>query len=581
LCAAAGRAASTALLLACGAAPGEIAPMLAGRSAMQSAITRSLVRPHESAGSATPWRFWASQDLPPEVVQDSLRRMRVLALLFAATFFMAAFFPSIVSAPARSILFAPGESRWLPGVIAIAFGVAVYVVTGVRGIPAPTLVSIALIFEVGGSYGIAFAEYQGFATGITTADGTLAGFGLSWVGVWVPLFTVVVPTPPLRAVVAAALAVTAVPVAAATAIATGSMTVAMTGEEFFFWLVFPYALIVVVAFVGSRVVYRLGRAVREAQELGSYRLVELLGEGGMGEVWRAEHRMLARPAAIKLVRPEMLGGAGEEGRRLALSRFEREAQATAAMRSPHTVELYDFGVTDDGSFYYVMELLDGLDLERLVLDFGPQPVARVVHILGQVCQSLAEAHEHGLIHRDIKPANIYVCRLGRDLDWVKVLDFGLVKASGRDGRPSLDVTAGDVIRGTPAFMAPEQVTGEWPVDGRTDLYAVGCVGYWLLTGHLVFEGRTPVDTMMLHVEAPPVPPSRRVGVAVPEALEATLLRCLAKDPADRPPTAEALAAMLRDVSLAEPWDDDRARAWWDAHRPAARSPASSTVPVAS
>jgi serine/threonine-protein kinase len=507
--------------------------------------------------------------------------MRVLALLFAATFFMAAFFPALVSAPARSILFAPGESRWLPGAISIAFGLVVFVMASVRGIPSPTLVTIALIFEVGGSYGIAFAEYQGFATGLTTGDGTLAGFGLSWVGVWVPLFTVVVPTPPLRAAVAAALSVTAVPVAAATATATGAMTVPMTGEEFFFYLVFPYGLVVVVAFVGAHVVYRLGRAVREAQELGSYRLVELLGEGGMGEVWRAEHQMLARPAAIKLVRPEMLGGAGEEGRRQALSRFEREAQATAAMRSPHTVELYDFGVTDDGSFYYVMELLDGLDLERLVLDFGPQPVARVVHILGQVCQSLAEAHEHGLIHRDVKPANIYVCRLGRDLDWVKVLDFGLVKASGREGRPSLDVTAGDVIRGTPAFMAPEQVTGEWPVDGRTDLYAVGCVGYWLLAGQLVFEGRTPVDTMMHHVEAPPVPPSRRTGVTIPDALEDAVLRCLAKNPADRPPTADALAVMLRDVPLAEPWDDDRARAWWDAHRPAARSPAGSTAPITS
>jgi serine/threonine-protein kinase len=548
---------------------------------MHSAVTKSLVRPHESARSSTPWRFWASQDLPPEVVEDALRRMRVLALLFAATFFMAAFFPALVSIPARSILFAPGEVRWLPGVLSIAFGLAVFFLAGVRGIPASTLMAIALIFEVGGSYGIAFAEYQGFATGLTTADGTLAGFGLSWVGVWVPLFTVVVPTPPLRAVVGAALAVTAVPVAVAVAMTTGAMTVPMTGEEFFFYLVFPYGLVVVVAFVGARVVYRLGRAVREAQELGSYRLVELLGQGGMGEVWRAEHRMLARPAAIKLVRPEMLGGGGEEGRRLALSRFEREAQATAAMRSPHTVELYDFGITDDGAFYYVMELLDGLDLERLVLDCGPQPAARVVHILKQVCQSLAEAHEHGLIHRDIKPANIYVCRLGRDLDWVKVLDFGLVKTSGREGRTSLDVTAGDVIRGTPAFMAPEQVTGEWPVDGRTDLYAVGCVGYWLLTGQLVFEGRTPVDTMMHHVEAAPVPPSRRAGVAVPEALEDILLRCLAKTPADRPPSADALGAMLREVPVAEPWGVEEARAWWDAHRAGTRTPGDAAAPVPS
>ena len=534
-----------------------------------SALTRSLVRRHASGRTATPWRLWATHDLPAEVVADSLRRLRVLAMLYAATFFMAAFFPALVSAPARALLFVPGQARWAPGAASIALGLAVFVLAGIRGIPARTVMSIALMFEVGGAYGIAFAEYQGLVTGLTTDAGSLAGFGLSWVAVWVPLFTVIVPTPPLRAALGAALSVTAVPMAVVAATAAGEMTVPMSGEQFFFFLIFPYGLIVIVSFVGARVVYRLGRAVRAAQELGSYRLVELLGQGGMGEVWRAEHYMLARPAAIKLVRPEMLGGVGEDGRRRALTRFEREAQATAAMRCPNTVELYDFGVTDDGAFYYVMELLDGLDLDHLVEEFGPQPPGRVVHILGQICRSLAEAHDHGLIHRDVKPANVYVCRLGRDVDWVKVLDFGLVKPSGEVDVPNLKLTADNMIGGTPAFMAPEQITGEQPVDGRTDLYAVGCVGYWLLTGRLVFEGRTSVDTMIQHVEEPPVPPSRRTEIAIPDALEAVVLGCLAKAPADRPPTADALAALLRTVPLAAPWGPEEARRWWDAHRPAA------------
>jgi serine/threonine-protein kinase len=533
-----------------------------------SALTRSFVRRQATGRTSTPWRLWATGDLPPEVVADSLRRLRVLALLYAVVFFMAAFFPALVSVPARALLLTPGEHRWLPGVASLVLGLGVFVVAGFSGIPARTLLTIALLFEVGGSYGIAFAEYQGLISGITASDGSPVGFGLSWVAVWVPLFTVIVPTPPLRAVLWAALSVTAVPLSVAVATAAGTMSVPLSPEQFFFFLVFPYGLVVVVAFVGARVVYRLGRAVTAAQDLGSYRLVELLGQGGMGEVWRAEHHMLARPAAIKLVRPETLGGSGGDGRRRALARFEREAQATALMRSPNTVELYDFGVTDEGVFYYVMELLDGLDLERLVEQFGPLPASRVVRILAQVCHSLAEAHEHGLIHRDVKPANIYVCRYGRDLDWVKVLDFGLVKPSGSSDPSSLKLTADGMVGGTPGFMAPEQITGDHPVDGRTDLYAMGCVAYWLLTGRLVFEGHSLVDTMLLHVEEPPVPPSRRTEVEVPAALEAVILRCLAKDPAERPPTADALAALLRDVPLAAPWGPDDARRWWDAHRPA-------------
>ncbi len=187
----------------------------------------------------------------------------------------------------------------------------------------------------------------------------------------------------------------------------------------------------VVAMVPARLFQRLGRRLREAEELGSYKLVELFGHGGMGEVWRAEHRLLARSAAIKLVRPDVLGGGAEGDARLILRRFEREAQATAALSSPHTIQVFDYGMTKEGTFYYVMELLSGRDLESLVKEFGPLPADRAMFLLRQACHSLADAHARGLVHRDVKPANIYVCRMGLEYDFVKVLDFGLVKVNAR------------------------------------------------------------------------------------------------------------------------------------------------------
>jgi len=316
------------------------------------------------------------------------------------------------------------------------------------------------------------------------------------------------------------------------------------------------------------VVYRLGAQVREAREMGSYRLVERLGEGGMGEVWRAQHRLLARPAAIKLIRPEMLGARDSASRELLVRRFEREAQATALMTSPHTMALYDYGVAEDGTFYYVMELLDGFDLDEMVKRFGPLPPERAVHLLQQMCESLAEAHEAGLIHRDIKPANLYACRYGRAVDFIKILDFGLVK---RESRPRADadvVTAEGAPSGTPAFMSPEQALGDERVDARSDLYAVGCVAYWLLTGTLVFKGATLMETIVMHVHREPEPPSRRARSPIPYELEALVMACLSKQPADRPQTADELAARLAAVPLAQEWTADRAQEWWDRHRPA-------------
>ena len=228
------------------------------------------------------------------------------------------------------------------------------------------------------------------------------------------------------------------------------------------------AFAVAFAYISARVVYGLGREVAAARRAGSYQLEELLGEGGMGEVWRARHRMLARPAAIKLIKQDADGGTDRRTATDVVQRFEREAQAIASLRSPHTVELFDFGIADDGAFYFAMELLDGLDANALVRRFGPIPAERAIHLLSQVCHSLSEAHSRGLVHRDMKPANVFVCRYGEELDFVKVLDFGIVKElQGESGDAGL--TNADAIQGTPAFLAPEQALGATDLDGRCDI----------------------------------------------------------------------------------------------------------------
>ena len=334
------------------------------------------------------------------------------------------------------------------------------------------------------------------------------------------------------------------------------------------------------------------RATQEARELGSYRLVKCLGKGGMGEVWRAEHRLLAREAAIKLIRLDSGAPSSSE----AQERFRREAQTLAALRSRNTIELFDYGVASDGTFFYVMELLDGLDLESLVVKYGPQPPARVLGLLMQACRSLAEAHDAGLVHRDIKPANLFVCRAADEVDVIKVLDFGLVRAlAGEEpDAPALStravlattaaagievpdngkLTRAGSVMGTPEFMAPEQALGH-KLDGRADLYALGCVGYWLLTGQLVFKKETAMMLLIAHINEPPAPLEQRAPIAVPRALRLCIMDCLAKAPEHRPQTArellKRLSAAEADVPADEAWSESRAQAWWQTHQPAART----------
>jgi serine/threonine protein kinase len=322
----------------------------------------------------------------------------------------------------------------------------------------------------------------------------------------------------------------------------------------------------------ARAAAREARA--EARELGSYRLVACLGRGGMGEVWRAQHRLLAREAAIKLIKPDELSNISEAMR----ERFRREAEALARLRSRNTIELFDYGVAEDGTFFLVMELLDGLDFDTLVQKHGAQPPERVVHLLIQVCNSLAEAHSAGLVHRDIKPANLFMCRAAEEVDVVKVLDFGLVRGAKEAGAehallPLTDLRVGGLTQpeglvGTPAYMAPEQVQSR-PIDGRADLYALGGVAFWLLTGELVFDVENPVEQLLAQIHEPLPDLRKRLPRETPAELVQLITACLAKDAIDRPSDARALGRLLRAVpfTAARTWTDERAQAWWLAHRP--------------
>jgi len=315
---------------------------------------------------------------------------------------------------------------------------------------------------------------------------------------------------------------------------------------------FALGIPVALATISSRVITRLRQQVREARRLGHYTLGEKIAEGGIGTVYRAHHAMLRRPTAIKLLRNQT---ANDE----AIRQFEREVQITAELTDPHIVAVYDYGCSRDGTFYYAMEYLDGIDLERLVRDYGPQPVGRVVSVIRQVCDALAEAHGRGLIHRDIKPANILLCERGREKDVAKVVDFGLVRRLDIDWDPT-------ELAGTPGYLAPETIADFAKVGAPSDLYALGAVAYYLLTGQTVFDAESFVSLCQQHLNDEPPPPSARAPRrAIPASVDALVMSCLAKDPSARPSSAMALADALDKLGV-QRWSAEDAHAWWSAFR---------------
>jgi tRNA A-37 threonylcarbamoyl transferase component Bud32 len=392
----------------------------------------------------------------------------------------------------------------------------------------------------------------------------------SWIAILILTSAMIMPTTPRRTLTGSLVAASMGPVGMMLMGAAGRpvpppATIAVLYLPNFIWAT--------VATLPSAMFQRLGRQIKEARALGSYELIEQLGAGGMGAVWRARHRLLARDAAVKLVKHEALGDT-EAAAQAQLRRFAREAQATALLQSQHSIRLFDFGTADDGSFYYVMELLDGRDLESLVKDFGPLPHERVMYLLRQACHSLAEAHARGMVHRDIKPANIFVCRMGLEFDFVKVLDFGLVQTRRAD--PSMAktetlLTAQQLI-GTPAYMAPEIILGRDDVDRRADVYALGCVAFYLLTGTRVFQDGNQMQVLIDHVHSDAMPPSSRLGKPLPREVDALVLECLRKDPAARPPDAQAVLDRIVAHNLTGCWDSEQARQWWQARLPALATP---------
>jgi len=313
------------------------------------------------------------------------------------------------------------------------------------------------------------------------------------------------------------------------------------------------AILAVGSAYGARTIFRLRRQVAEARQLGQYRLKRRIGAGGMAEVYLAEHQLLKRPCAVKLIRP----GVVTDPR--AMERFEREVRLTARLSHPNTVEVYDYGRTEDGTYYYVMEHLKGLSLDEFVIRHGPLPPGRVVYLLRQVCGALREAHAAGLIHRDIKPSNIFAARPGGLGDVAKLLDFGLVLPAAILGEATL--TGERQILGTPHYMSPEQAKGGHKLDERSDIYSLGAVAYYLLTGRPPFQANGRAAVLIAHARDPVEPPSR-VRPGIPEDLERVVLRCLAKPPGQRFPDAEALEQALGACACAVDWDQGRAAQWW-------------------
>jgi serine/threonine-protein kinase len=522
----------------------------------------------KAAATPTPSLSGASLScLPPDLLQEASQRLGWAGLIYAGTFFFASFgthFVGTVTGVLPEHSLADNALQNSVSVVAILLGFVVFLFSRYSNLRPELLLDIGLIFEVVGAFGISMTQFWGI---FPEWDPALLDryMGIPWECVWIIFFPMLAPNTPGKTLLASIAAASTGLLVVLLSKAGGATSPEVPMSIFAVYFLFTTYLCVGIAYLIASIVYRFGCRLQRAREVGSYHLTRLLGEGGMGEVWLAKHRMLARPAAVKLIRPEAFGS-DEAGARTVMRRFEREAQATAALGSTHTIELYDFGTTEEGAFYYVMELLRGVNLDDLVKKFGPAPAARAVYLLRQVCHSLGDAHDNGMIHRDIKPANILSCHLGPDYDFVKVLDFGLVKAAGTKETGATELTAEGIATGTPAFMAPEMALGKGYIDGRVDIYGLGCVAYWLVTGQHVFKGDTPLATVVAHVQEKPVPPSQRTELEIPEALEQAILKCLEKDPDNRPQTAAELNRMWVE-SVDGDWSCEIAAEWWGLHLP--------------
>jgi len=502
-----------------------------------------------------------TRKLPADLVTDQLGRLELFGLISIVLWTAALLLDQLVMMTAPAVFQAVGGKARVIEVVGIFVSGVMYVYVRFSTHTPETKTHVSLMYLLLNAFAIA-------ALNTWVVPPPLQGrmVGVSWIPILLLIYSMVAAVSPGRMLAAALVAASFDPIGVWLAHLRGVPVPSVLGTLVIFW---PNYASAALSTIPSRFLRHVGHKLRKARELGSYELVKLLGHGGMGEVWEAKHRLLARRAAVKLIRPEVIGASSEAEEKLVIRRFEREAQATAALSSPHTIQLFDFGSTNQGVFYYVMELLMGRDLESLVREFGPVPAPRAGYLLRQVCRSLADAHARGMIHRDIKPANIYVCRMGLEYDFVKVLDFGLVKLSSQASAAHIQtlLTSEQRTTGTPAYMAPEIILGETNVDRRADVYALGCVAYYLLTGQLVFEGDTPMKVMLQHVQEEPVPPSQRTELPIPKEIDDLVLACLRKNPNDRPQNAEVLLNMASGCKTGDCWNSDLGKTWWEKHLP--------------
>lgn len=497
----------------------------------------------------------AKHTLAPQMVEAAVLRLGWVSLICAALIGTAVYLESRLQPEVGKLLKDPKLALVLLFVLLAALGINA--VARYRLLSPLAILNLGLAFEFVIAAAISFSE-----TAMPRSPDTPV-LGASKVALWIGVVGLLIPNKPWIKFLTALACASTWPLAYALSLHLYRYD-PLPWNRLVIWIHLPY----VMAFVNygiSRRMYAMETAVRKARDLGSYKLVSPIGTGGMGEVWRARHRMLARDAAIKVIRADLMLLQPGYASDIVRKRFSREAQAIASLQSPHTVFLFDFGVSEDGSFYYVMELLDGISLQVLVEKFGPQPASRVIHMLRQVCESLEEAHRRGLVHRDIKPNNIFACMIGLEYDFMKVLDFGLVKNVSH--KETLHLTATGVTAGTPAYMAPEVAMGEEDVDGRADIYSLGCVAYFLLTGSLVFDEKSATAAALAHVQKVPVPLSQRSEESIPPRLERIVLRCLAKRPEERPQSARELERLLASVSDLPEWTQENASEWWQTYLP--------------
>lgn len=497
---------------------------------------------HSAAMSQAPHVLPSANQTLPDVQAVAVHRLGVAALVFSALAAVALTARLVVPLVRKAAVPPPAWS-YAPALLIGLLGVAIYYLTRKDE-------NHARVLRLGAIYVVVLSALTAFQYALPSWEGVTAR-GIPGAALCVLFLPMLVSTNPRQALIIAMLGATTVPLSLLAVHYLGPTAPPMRTFVIATSATYFSALL---AWVGARLVHQLRVRVWEARQMGSYLLLEKLAQGGMGEVWRAKHALLARPAALKLIRTDNRPDAAE-----LRERFEREAQATAELCSPHTVRLYDFGVSEEGTFFYAMELLDGADLFALVKRYGAMEPARVVHILQQACHSLGEAHERGLVHQDIKPENIFLARYGRDVDVVKVLDFGIVKtAHCRD-----DEDENGAVRGSPAYMAPERSLGQ--SDARADIYSLGCVAFHLLTGRDVFIAANASQAVFAHAEIIPDPPSKHAPGPLPAGLDALILSCLQKDPAARPQSVDDIYKAVTALQIEPVWTQERAKQWWSEH----------------